>query len=554
MDSRQILNSKSQDNDNQEFQQSSSNMNYSAAAALENLKNPQPKTYTAPNNSDLNKNPSFSRRPVTNVNNDYTPKRQSAIILENIQNVTQDQCLRAVADVIGGANIHYCSRLSGARICLYLTNETHVNKMCDKTGININSEFIPCRRYVTEAKKVVISNCPPEMTDQTLKNIMEQYGRIVSAPTRLRVSTAHEDLRHVKTWRRVIYLMIPHDAPEMPTRIQITSTEGLKQTLYVEADDEICKFCRTSRGVGHTYETCKRRQEQQEEDFPAFQPPAQFRLTQMRTKLNTKTNTENLTSSLMPSFSEGTAQITSGTISSDPVSPVSSQSASQNPPQETQNKEKLSSQEHPKESQIQEDMSSQEKTHPEVPEDMPINDNHNPVDTDTDASMSSQNISDLTSNEIFEKITRKRKKKTKRLLSPESTVEDPSITKLMKITEDKNLTESQENTSDCESIASNESGSSSQSDRRRKNEQEILKTIMKNITFQDEVLSADKFLEFMKDCRGKANSKIVAQRINANVTELIKKINEAYLKCTDFNLQRRLKRASEALTPHESEW
>ncbi|XP_034254601.1 uncharacterized protein LOC117653207 [Thrips palmi] len=68
------------------------------------------------------------------------------------------------------------------------------------------------------ATKFIVSNCPPEIHDEDLKDLLAPYGRVVSAPTRLKVSTTHDDLKHVKSWKRSIFIMIPSGAPEMPKK------------------------------------------------------------------------------------------------------------------------------------------------------------------------------------------------------------------------------------------------------------------------------------------------------------------------------------------------
>lgn len=231
----------------------------------------------------------------------YKPSRKNAVIVENTHETPQDHCLRAVANIIGGRNIHYCTRLSGGRICLYLTNQDIVNKLVTEGGIVVNDVYLPIRKYVTEATKFVISNCPPEMTDQSLKKILEPYGRVVSSPTRLKVSTAHEDLKHIRTWRRVVYLMIPSEAPEAPKRLIVTSPEGVKTTLYIDKDEIMCDYCKVP---GHLEEKCKKKTSDQQ-NFPTFTPPNSHRLLTSRNSQQMRPNVINNDSSveaLTPTF------------------------------------------------------------------------------------------------------------------------------------------------------------------------------------------------------------------------------------------------------------
>lgn len=186
----------------------------------------------------------------------YVPDRRFAVVLENCHQLTQETCLRAVADIIGGRNIHFCTKLSGGRICLYLTDQCCVDKICEEGGINIGLDFITTRKYISDSRKIIISNCPPELTDHELAALIKPYGKITSAFTKLRFATKYEDLQHIKTWRRSVYMSIPDDSPALPSQIQITNRDGNKQMLYLTLDEKSCSFC---KAPGHIQEECKKK-------------------------------------------------------------------------------------------------------------------------------------------------------------------------------------------------------------------------------------------------------------------------------------------------------
>ncbi|XP_026282701.2 uncharacterized protein LOC113209420 isoform X1 [Frankliniella occidentalis] len=250
------------------LQSHSSPMNYS-------FENSTPQTKLQPNLQST----------TTIVPND-APSRKMSVVFENTQEFNQDQLLRAAADVVGGNNIQYAARLSGGRFCLYLSCYSAVTTLCDRGGVEIDDIFLPCRKYVSDATKFLISNCPPEMSDDALLNLLKPYGKPVSTPTRLRVSTIHDDLKHVRTWTRSLYMQIPKDAPPCPEVMPITSTEGVKHTLYIET--KTCNFCRSP---SHTVEECNKKK-QQNEDFPALEyiPSPALRLAKQATFQQPQTN------------------------------------------------------------------------------------------------------------------------------------------------------------------------------------------------------------------------------------------------------------------------
>lgn len=207
------------------------------------------------------------------------PSRKNAVVLENSQEFSQDQLLRATADLLGGQNIQYCAKLSGGRFCIYLSNESATTTICNQ-GLVVNNTVLPCRRYASQATKFLISNCPPEMSDEALLKLLQRYGKPVSTPTKISVNTIHQDLRHVKTWKRSLYLQVSKDAPPCPEVMHITSSEGEKHTLYIT-------------------EQKPSRPKSTDEEFPEYVPSPSLRLTTSQAR-NPPTSSDEQSHSRIP--------------------------------------------------------------------------------------------------------------------------------------------------------------------------------------------------------------------------------------------------------------
>lgn len=406
----------------------------------------------------------------------YTPTRKNAIIIENTQEVSQEKCLRAVADIIGGHNIHYCSKLSGGRFCVYLTSQKYVDQICDE-GISIDYEFFPCRRYVTQSTKFIISNCPPEFSDDQLVTLLQPYGKISSPVTRLRVATTHEDLRHIRTWRRSVFMLIPNNSPQMPKRILLTNTDGQQQAIYIEKDDIMCSYCMSP---GHPIDKCKKKLNH-ERNFPPITPSltslqnAQSKEPIVEKITHQKQNTETL---ITPNqIQTQSAQQTLNTT--DPENTSTARNLHEPPPQQLQ----------------------------EVPK-----------------------ILNEISNKKNEKILNKSTTKKKRSHSPVSDDYDYDSS-----------TSAQSDVSD--------SNKSRQPNKKTKKQEAAIQQLMKNIKKEEShPLEVTELQSFLQQCRGKANSKKLAQKFTNDTAGLIQQLHSALLLCSDFNLQRRLTRAAEALT------
>jgi len=480
---------------------------------------------TSQNNHSITSDPGQSGIPSSrnteesinqhNTNQAYTPKRQNAIILDNIQDLPQDLCLRAVADVIGGRNIHYVTRLSAGRICMYLTNETHVNHLTKEGGVQIGSQFITVRRYVTDATKFIVSNCPPELSDDDLKKLLSPYGKIVSAPTRLKISTTHDDLKHIKTWRRSIYIITSHDSPKMPKRMLITSTDNVKQTLYIEKDEIVCTFCLTP---GHTREKCKKLLNH-DQDFPTIYQPAGHRLFNKPQQQPTRTISPPTTSipitlqnSFMPIFNHSKTPPPSNEHPPESTSTLTIYGESVN-------------------QEIPSTSISQERNTPieEAEETFSMDTAHRePQDSDQELEWSNLNVP--------EKVAVFASKQGKRSHSTDDDENDVSF-----------LSESSSSSTSLTTKPKKKKNT-------KKKQQEALTAVLNQMKFQGACLQREDFNRFMCECRGKANSKTIAAKLTSqtNFGALIVQLNEGANLCMDFNLKRRFQRAAEALiTPQE---
>jgi hypothetical protein len=419
--------------------------------------------------------------------------------------------------------------------------------MCEEGGVTIAGEYFICRRYVTEAKKYVISNCPPELTDEQLKQILLPYGRVVSEPTRLRVSTAHEDLRHIKTWRRSVYIMTPQNSTEMPKRLLITATDGAKQTLYIDKDEIVCGFC---YALGHQTDRCRKKIEN-ERDFPEFNVPIVNRLhVQKNNSAAITPPVITATTDLMPVFSNGSTsekpqeKTTKDTRQEEAASNQEPQPTSQEPSISIwgDNLAVVSSPTNNKENQV---ITAQEKN---TDNDMEVTKRTSFFNM-TEKDIQEMDVSDWNDPKFTStKLPVPKETKSKRVLSPDSPEnKDPKVKRRYQEEID-----NQSETSEAESISSctsRESQSSTKTSKRSPSELIALNTVIDTMNFPPTGISEEDFRNFFTQCRGKANAKKIAPKYTNNLSDLIRKLDQAATLSTNFNLQRRFQRAAQALRP-----
>jgi hypothetical protein len=132
-----------------------------------------------------------------------------------------EQYLRTIIDGIGGSNIKQAPRLSGGSICVYLAEESLVQETCVPGGININDTFFQCRPYIMASKRDVLSNVLPDIPNESLiLLLLHNFGKPTPHISQLSIPTAHPYLRHIKSFRRLVYMIIP-GMEKMPPTINV---------------------------------------------------------------------------------------------------------------------------------------------------------------------------------------------------------------------------------------------------------------------------------------------------------------------------------------------
>jgi hypothetical protein len=183
--------------------------------------------------------------------NEYTPHKKHGVIFEAVEGLSIEQHLREIADKIGGSNIKYASRLSGGRICIYLAAEMYVKQICTPGGINITDMFIQCRPYIMASKCVVLSNVLLDIPDDVIQPLLQTFGKPTSQITQLAISTTHPDLKHIKSFRRLVYMTIPN-MEKMPSTLNVRY-DKVMYVIYVTSNDVTCMNCQKP---GHLARNC----------------------------------------------------------------------------------------------------------------------------------------------------------------------------------------------------------------------------------------------------------------------------------------------------------
>jgi hypothetical protein len=153
----------------------------------------------------------------SSANPSHFPTKEHAFLIQSVESFTIHQYLRAVANLVGASNIWFGSRLSLGRVAVYLSTVKLVDEFMTKhAGIQIGDIFLPARRMVTKANRLVLSNVCPTIPHSTLEDMLGSAMKLVSPMSFVNVGGKDPELSTIYSFRRQIFVVIEesHQLPE----------------------------------------------------------------------------------------------------------------------------------------------------------------------------------------------------------------------------------------------------------------------------------------------------------------------------------------------------
>lgn len=181
------------------------------------------------------------------------PTRNQAIVISAQGDLKLADYIIAIGNIVQPRNIHFASRISNDRICIYLSNVEHVNNVVENHNIvKIGDHELSIRRLITPARRIILSNVDPAIPEQLLEEEMRKTGiELVSRITHLRASYISEAYTHIMSFRRQFY-MKPNDSLELPPSILINHNDTTFR-IFLSYDEITCFLCKSK---GHIAKQC----------------------------------------------------------------------------------------------------------------------------------------------------------------------------------------------------------------------------------------------------------------------------------------------------------
>lgn len=163
-----------------------------------------------------------------------------------------EECSLAVGEVVGHSYIKSASRMNSA-IVLFLETIEKANQVVEQ-GIVIKDEHIGVFPLVNPAKKVVISNVPPLISDEVIERELARHGQIVSAIKKIPLGCKSPLLKHVVSFRRQLFMILKGDVEELNIALKF-KVEGFEYVIFATTETMKCFRCGET---GHQVRFCSK--------------------------------------------------------------------------------------------------------------------------------------------------------------------------------------------------------------------------------------------------------------------------------------------------------
>ena len=169
-----------------------------------------------------------------------------------------EECCEAVGEVVGCASVKAASRMNSA-VVIFLDAVEKVNAVVEH-GIVLRDTHTTVFPLVSPAKKIILSNLPPFISDVLLERELSRHGQIVSAMKAIPSGCKAAALKHVVSFRRQLYMILKNGVEELNVVMKF-KVDGFDYNIFATTATMKCFGC---GGEGHLVRSCPNAQDAQE--------------------------------------------------------------------------------------------------------------------------------------------------------------------------------------------------------------------------------------------------------------------------------------------------
>jgi hypothetical protein len=156
------------------------------------------------------------------------------------QSIPIEQYVLGVSDIVNSDHIIAASRMR-SDVVIFVSSLEDVDTICSHS-LSVNGRFFEAQCLVNIPKKLTLSNCPPFLPNTILEDMLINVGQIVSQIKPIPLGIKNPALRHVKSFRRQVSILMKSPQDQIPAFFDI-SFQKQNYRIFVN-DDVTCFKCK----------------------------------------------------------------------------------------------------------------------------------------------------------------------------------------------------------------------------------------------------------------------------------------------------------------------
>jgi len=165
------------------------------------------------------------------------------------QSIPIEQYVLEVSEIVNPEHIIAASRMRSG-VVIFVSSLEDVDTICSH-GLSVNGRFFEAQCLVSIPKKLTLSNCPPFLPNTLLEDMLINVGQITSQIKPIPLGIKNPALRHVKSFRRQVSILMKSPQDQIPAFFDIFF-QRQNYRIFVN-DDVTCFKCKQH---GHIQRKC----------------------------------------------------------------------------------------------------------------------------------------------------------------------------------------------------------------------------------------------------------------------------------------------------------
>ena len=192
--------------------------------------------------------------------------RQHGVKLSPAAQVSVEECCLAIGEKVGCNSVKFASRMNSA-VVIFLDSVDKVNSVVE-SGVVICDLFTQVLPLASPARRVVISNVPPYISNEALGRELGRYGQLVSPIKLVGLGGKSPRVKHVFTYRRYVFMILKNNETDLNLVLKFTVENfyyslchfGQFEVFQVRTGGALCPFlCIIERWCGGSAGGCRGR-------------------------------------------------------------------------------------------------------------------------------------------------------------------------------------------------------------------------------------------------------------------------------------------------------